>query len=106
MSTSGHLHGEFVRLLTKVSSTSLKHLVMSPVKRNCLSVVADFSYSIAHASASPERRQLPSAWVAILDLLRALFRNRSSPLTQQWTSISLTKTICFLIPLPGFLAPS
>ena len=45
MSTSGRLHGEFVRLLyilahrRVVRSESLKHLVMSPVTRNYVSVV-------------------------------------------------------------------
>ena len=32
--------------------------------------------------------------------------DRSSPLTTPWTSLSSMKTICFLLPLLGFLAPS
>jgi hypothetical protein len=59
------------------------------------------SFSIARASALLALRQLPSAWAATFGLPRALVSNQSSPLTQQWISISLTKTICFLIPLPG-----
>ena len=41
-----------------------------------------------------------------IGLLRALIRNPSSPLpprwiSPQWISISLTKKICFLLPLPS-----
>ena len=74
-------------------------------------VVDHFSFSIARASALLALRPLPSAWAATLGLPRALVSNPSSPLTPQWISpqwisISLTKKICFLIPLPSSLAPS
>ena len=96
----------FTSWLTGVPSASLPHSITSLATRNCVSIVARFSFSIARALALPVLRPLPSVWAVTLGLPRALASNRFSPLTPQWTSLSLTTTICFLLPLLSFLAPS
>jgi hypothetical protein len=123
MSTSGRLHCEFVRLLCILAHWRAVRFFEALGYEPCYEELSVSSSWIIFLSASRAHRLCwrsgrcpPHGWQhSLLSLLRALVSNPSSPsvskltpqwILPQWISISLTKKICLLIPLPSSLAPN
>ena len=94
MSTSGRLHGEFVRLLYILAHRRAVRFFATLDYEPCYEELCQrrgaffFQHRARIGLAGAQAAALRMA--VTLGLPRALVSNRSSPLTPQWTSLSLT----------------